>query len=65
MPIVQIHLLEGRSVDLKRQLISEVTDVVSSTLGNPSESIRVLIHEVSEENWGVAGTTMMDRKANK
>lgn len=61
MPIIQLHMLEGRSADLKRQLISEVTNAVSRTLGNPTESIRVLLYEVPEENWGVAGTPIVDR----
>jgi 4-oxalocrotonate tautomerase len=65
MPIIQVQLLEGRSKDLKRQLISEITEVVSKTLGNPPESIRVLLHEVPAENWGVGGAPIMDRKTSK
>jgi 4-oxalocrotonate tautomerase len=55
MPIVHVHLLEGRSRELKQQLISEITAAVSRTLGNSPASIRVLLHEVPQENWGVAG----------
>jgi 4-oxalocrotonate tautomerase family enzyme len=36
-----------------QKIILEVTEAVSRTLGHRSESIRVLLHEVSEENWGV------------
>ncbi|MCL6572944.1 MAG: 4-oxalocrotonate tautomerase family protein [Bacillus sp. (in: Bacteria)] len=65
MPIIQIHLIEGRSLELKRQLISEVTEAVSKTLGNSPESIRVFLQEIPEENWGVAGTSIKDKKSNK
>jgi 4-oxalocrotonate tautomerase len=65
MPIIQVHLLEGRSTELKRQLISEVTTAVSRTLGNPPETVRVLLHEVSEENWGVGGVPIVERKNKK
>ena len=61
MPIIHVHLLEGRSADLKRKLISEVTDAVSRTLGNPSESIRVLLHEVPADNWGAGGVPIRER----
>jgi 4-oxalocrotonate tautomerase len=65
MPIIQLQLLEGRSKDLKRQLISEITEVVSKTLSNSPESIRVILHEVPAENWGVGGTPIMDRKTSE
>ncbi|WP_407937469.1 tautomerase family protein [Neobacillus vireti] len=39
MNIIQVHLIEGRSAELKRQLISEVTSLVSRTLGNAPETI--------------------------
>jgi 4-oxalocrotonate tautomerase len=62
MPIVQVHLLEGRSKELKQQLISEITAAVSRTLGNSPETIRVLLHDVPHENWGVAGLSMSKRQ---
>jgi 4-oxalocrotonate tautomerase len=62
MPIIQVNLLEGRSAEIKRELIAEITQAVSRTLGNSPETIRVLLHEVPEENWGVAGVPIVDRK---
>jgi 4-oxalocrotonate tautomerase len=62
MPIVQIHLLEGRSKEVKQQLISEITAAVSRTLGNSPETIRVLLHDVASENWGVAGSPISNNK---
>jgi len=62
MPIIQLHILEGRSTELKRELISEVTNAVSRTLGSPLESIRVLLNEIPEENWGVAGVPILEWK---
>ena len=62
MPIIQLHILEGRSTELKRELISEVTNAVSRTLGSPLESIRVLLNEIPEENWGVAGVPILGGK---
>ncbi|MBS4174530.1 2-hydroxymuconate tautomerase [Bacillus sp. FJAT-49736] len=64
MPIVQVHLLEGRSKELKRKLISEITEAISRTLGNSPETIRVLLNEVPQENWGVAGMPISSRRNN-
>lgn len=55
MPIVDITLVEGRSAELKAQLIREVTDTVEKVLKAPRQSIRVLLREIPPENWGVAG----------
>ncbi|MEH7300579.1 tautomerase family protein [Neobacillus drentensis] len=62
MPIVQVHLLEGRPKEVKQQLISEITAAVSRTLGNSPETIRVLLHDVPSENWGVAGSPISNNK---
>ena len=33
MPIIQVHLLEGRTTDQKRALVTSVTDAVVKSLG--------------------------------
>ena len=55
MPIVTVNMVEGRSSEMKRALIREVTDAVEKALQAPRKSIRVIIQEVPPEHWGVAG----------
>ena len=55
MPIVDIKILEGRSAEMKRRLISEVTDSVEHSLGVRRDAIRVIIQEIPPAHWGVAG----------
>ncbi|KMJ59960.1 4-oxalocrotonate tautomerase [Bacillus sp. LL01] len=57
MPIAHIHLLEGRSVEQKQELIQNVTIAISQSLGASPEKVRVLLMEVSKENWGTGGVT--------
>jgi 4-oxalocrotonate tautomerase len=57
MPIVQFNLMTGRSVETKRQLMKEVTETVSRVLEVPPEKVRILIHEMQENDFAVAGTT--------
>ena len=64
MPIVQVYLLEGRPKELKQELISEITAAVSRTLGNAPETIRVLLHEVPHDNWGIGGTPISNQQNN-
>ena len=57
MPITHIHLLEGRSIEQKQELIQNVTQAITDTLGIAPEQVRVLIMEISKENWGTGGVT--------
>ena len=46
MPIVNVKLLEGRSDDQLKDLVSEVTQAVEKTTGANKEAIQVVIEEM-------------------
>jgi len=46
MPVVRIEMYDGRSMDQKRQLVKEITDVVARVTGNTPEGVHVIIDEV-------------------
>jgi len=54
-PVVHISLVEGREPATRAALIAAVTSAVTDTLAVEPERVRVLLHEVAAENWGVAG----------
>jgi 4-oxalocrotonate tautomerase len=62
MPIVNIHILEGRTPEQKKTLISEVTKAVSRSINSPPEKIKVLLFEIPEENWATAGVSKKEEK---
>ena len=62
MPLVEIHLLEGRSPELKKKLLEAVTSAVHESIGAPLPSIRVWLHEFSDQEYMVAGELMADRR---
>ncbi|MBE9548799.1 MAG: 2-hydroxymuconate tautomerase family protein [Proteobacteria bacterium] len=57
MPIAHISILEGRGKAAKAELIREVTDAICRSIGAPQQAVRVLIHEVAKEEWGIGGET--------
>ncbi|MCS7228703.1 MAG: 2-hydroxymuconate tautomerase [Candidatus Kryptonium sp.] len=65
MPIVIINMLEGRSSEMKRDLIKKVTDAVVESLGVNPESVRVIINEVPKENFAVAGLPIEEYRQKK
>ena len=52
----------GRNVEQKRELVSVLTKEAARILKTKAESVRVLIYEVSNENWGNAGILGIDMK---
>lgn len=62
MPIVQINLIEGRTLDQKRKLVSEVTDAVIRSVDAPPDAVKVILHEMSKENYASAGVLFVDKK---
>jgi len=63
MPILEMHLLEGRSVELKRKAVAAITVALVETLKVPPETVRILITEHNDENFSVGGVTIGERKS--
>ena len=57
MPFAQIYLIEGRTEEQKRALIEKVTEAIVEAVGAPKANVRVWLHDVPKENWGIAGVT--------
>ncbi len=62
MPVIQITMSLGRTVEQKRELVRVLTREAARILGTKEESVRILIYEVSKENWGNAGILGTDMK---
>jgi 4-oxalocrotonate tautomerase len=62
MPVIQITMSHGRTVEQKRELVKVLTRESARILETEEESIRVLIYEVPRENWGNAGILGLDMK---
>ncbi|WP_088043762.1 tautomerase family protein [Bacillus sp. EAC] len=57
MPIIQIQMLEGRSTELKKELMKEINEVVCRTLEVLPVQVKVLINEYPKGNWSTGGVT--------
>ncbi|SFE89626.1 2-hydroxymuconate tautomerase [Alteribacillus iranensis] len=57
MPIAHIHILEGRTTEQKKKLIEEVTGAIHSSIGADKSKIKILLHEIPEDDWATGGIT--------
>ena len=55
MPIIQIHMIEGRTDEQKEAVIREVTEAMVRAVGAPRESVRVLINATPKQHFGIGG----------
>jgi 4-oxalocrotonate tautomerase len=62
MPLVQITMLSGRTVEQKRKLAQRITDVMVEEAGAKREAVVVAFHEVSKESYASGGVLMTDKK---
>jgi 4-oxalocrotonate tautomerase len=60
MPIIQVDMLKGRTIEQKRQMVKEMTEVVSRTANYPKEAVRIIIREMEFENFGMSGQLRCD-----
>ena len=55
MPLIQLTMVEGRTVEQKHALIRNLSQSMAETLDVPLERIRVAIYEISADEWGIGG----------
>jgi 4-oxalocrotonate tautomerase len=58
--VIQITISQGRTVEQKRELIKVLTMETARIMKTRDEKVRVLIYEVSKENWGNGGIIGVD-----
>lgn len=55
MPIIEVTLIEGRSVEKKVKMVKAVTDAVVESLDAPRDSVRIIIREVPKWHFAAGG----------
>ena len=63
MPLVEITLVEGRTPEQIRALMSATTEAVVASIAAPKESVRVVIREVPATHWAAGDVTIAERRA--
>ncbi len=61
MPLVEVSLIEGRTPEQLRSLITNLTEAVQTSVGAAPEAIRVIVREVPATHWAVGGVPLAER----
>ena len=60
MPLVTVHMFEGRTVEQKRELVAAITEAVVRIAKTTPEATQVVITDVAKHNWASAGKLASD-----
>ena len=63
MPIVVLNIKEGRTLDQKRAMVTKMTEVLCETMEVKESSVRIIINEMKNDNFALAGTLVCDNPA--
>lgn len=61
MPVIEIKLAKGRSVEQKREAAKALTEAAVATLGVAPEHVTVIFTEYDRADWATAGTLHQDK----
>lgn len=62
MPIVQIHLIEGRSVEQKRAMVQKVTAAICETANVTPEHVKIIISDMAKHDYAIGGVLKLDEQ---
>jgi 4-oxalocrotonate tautomerase len=61
MPIVQIDMLAGRTLEQKKALAEKVTQAVVESVNTAPENVKIIIREMSKENYANGGKLAVEQ----
>ena len=65
MPVVNVKIIEGRTVEQKREMVKKITQAIVESIGVPAEAITISIEDMKKENYAQAGVLRLDKDAQK
>lgn len=64
MPVVQLQLIAGTTVEQKREVAREITALLSRVVKSKPERTHIIFQEVARDNWALDGGLVCDRQSH-
>lgn len=61
MPSIHVDLFEGRSPEVKKQLVESITQAVVDTLKCSPDAVDIVLNEVPRSHWATGGKLWSER----
>lgn len=63
MPFITVKLIEGRTLDQKREIVSGITKVVAEACNITEDRVYIFLEDLSREEYGRGGLLLCDQDA--
>jgi len=64
MPVVQVSVWEGMSVENKKKTVEGITKIFEE-MGIPKDAVTIVIYEAPKSNWASGGKLHSEIHANR
>ena len=64
MPTLRVELMEGRTVEQKRQLTSALTQACVEVLKCKPEAVDILFYDIKRHDWATGGELWSDKPSS-
>ncbi len=61
MPVVNVEMWDGRTIEQKKILIEGITAAFCK-IGVPAEAVHIIINDIPKCNWGTGGKLASESK---
>ncbi len=65
MPIIRVEMQEGRTPEMKEDLIAALSETVVKVLGVKPEQVRILLYELPKAHWGIGDKSSARRETEQ
>jgi 4-oxalocrotonate tautomerase len=62
MPTIRVELMEGRTLEQKKNLVKALTQAVVDTLDSKPESVDVVLFDIKRHDWATGGVLWSEKK---
>ena len=62
MPTLRVELMEGRTVEQKRELTAQLTQACVQVLKCQPQSVDILFFDIKRHDWATGGELWSDKK---
>ena len=62
MPVINVQLFEGRTIEQKRAYAKALTDATVQALGIEPGAVDVIFSDVKKSDWATGGVLFSDKK---
>ena len=60
MPVITVHMWEGRTKEQKRELVETLTRETARIIRCNESDVHIILEDVRKDNWGLGGKLASD-----